>query len=307
MAVELNPLIQSIAVTGALGNLGTKLLHHLARRSTIQKLIGLDLRVASPEQAAALPAVEFIACDLADWHDRRWRDVLAQVDAIVHFAAQNPYPEANWQEAGVSLDMTLHVANAAVDSSRVKRVVFATSNHVMGRYKDDPLWDAIGAGELTPDLPPGTGTVWHTGEQLMNATPYASAKLFGEHVCKASALRAQGQTTFAAVRIGWCQPGDNLPATLSAAGTPTVARGSDVGRDTDSLARADRWFREMWLSNRDFLHLFERAILVDGSAWPDGYVLVNGMSNNRGMKWSLDATRRWLGYTPQDDVYATNG
>lgn len=307
IAVALNPLIQSIAVTGALGNLGTKLLRHLSDRSDIQRLVGLDLRAASAEETDALPVVEFVACDLADWHDQRWRDVLAHVDAVVHFAAQNPYPEASWQEAGVSLDMTLHIANAAVDSGQVKRVVFATSNHVMGRYKDDPLWDSIDAGELTPDLPPGTGTVWHTGERLMNATPYASAKLFGEHVCKASARRAQGQTTFAAVRIGWCQPGENLPTTLSAAGTPTVARGSDTGHDAAILARADRWFREMWLSNRDFLHLFERAILVDGAEWPDGYVLVNGMSNNRGMKWSLDATLRWLGYTPQDDVYATAG
>ena len=307
MPTDFHHPIQRIAVTGALGNLGTKLLRHLANCSNISKLIGLDLRAASTAETVALPTVEFIACDLADWHDLRWRTVLSKVDAVVHFAAQNPYPEATWQEAGVSLDMTLHIANAAVASGRVKRVVFATSNHVMGRYKDDPLWDSIGAGELTPDLPPGTGTVWHTGERLMDATPYASSKLFGEHVCKASALRAHGQTTFAAVRIGWCQPGENLPTTLSAAGTPTLTRGSDLGCDAASLARSDRWFREMWLSNRDFLHLFERAILADGTEWPDGYVLVNGMSDNRGMKWSLDATRRWLGYAPQDDVYAPTG
>lgn len=60
--------------------------------------------------------------------------------------------------------MTLHIANAAVESKQTNRVVFATSNYVMGRYNDDPLWDSIGPGELTTALPPGTGTLWHTGE-----------------------------------------------------------------------------------------------------------------------------------------------
>jgi hypothetical protein len=50
--------------------------------------------------------------------------------------------------------------------------------------------------------------------------------------------------------------------------------------------------------------LFERALLADGSAWPNGFLIVNGMSNNTGMKWSLEEGRQWLGYAPQDDVYA---
>jgi nucleoside-diphosphate-sugar epimerase len=181
-------------------------------------------------------------------------------------------------------------------------VVFATSNHVMGRYKDDPLWQQVGPGELTPALPPGAGTVWHTGEQWMDSTPYATAKLYGERVCKEAAARALGRTTFACVRIGWCQPGENLPTTLSAAGTPTQQRGNEPA--TDTLARAEQWFREMWLSNRDFTHIFERALVADGTKWHDGFVLVNGMSNNRGMKWSLTEARQQLGYNPKDDVYA---
>lgn len=31
----------------------------------------------------------------------------------------------------------------------------------------------------------------------------------------------QAKTTFYSVRVGWCQPGDNLVETMSAAGTPT--------------------------------------------------------------------------------------
>jgi len=301
--------IRSVAITGGLGNLATKLFRHLATLDGIERLVGLDLRPAAAEHAPQVlagvahnVALTYVECDLADAHDERWRNALQGIDAIVHFAADNPYPEATWQEAANSLDMTLHVANAALTLG-VQRVVFATSNHVMGRYKDDPLWQQVGPGQLTPDLPPGTGTVWHTGLQPMDASAYAAAKLMGERVCKEAAIRAAGQTTFACIRIGWCQPGENLPATLSAAGTPTK-RGDSAAAEDEALQRADRWFKEMWLSNRDFCQLFTQAIYTDGHAWPDGFVLVNGMSNNRGMRWNLDETKRWLGYQPVDNVYA---
>lgn len=301
--------MRSVAITGGLGNLATKLFRHLATVDGIERLIGLDVRPAAADQATTvLTGIEtdveltYVTCDLADAHNKRWQAAMHGVDAIVHFAADNPYPEATWLEAARSLDMTLHVANLAV-ASGMKRVVFATSNHVMGRYKDDPLWQQVNPGELTTDLPPGTGTIWHTGEQEMDSTAYATAKLMGERVCKEAALRAAGQTTFAGIRIGWCQPGENLPSTLSAAGTPTQSSGDDSAMDP-ALERADLWFKEMWLSNRDFVHLFERAILTDGGQWPDGFILVNGMSNNSGMKWSLQATQAYLDYQSQDDVWA---
>ena len=307
-----------VAVTGALGNLGWKLLCHLATTNAVNRLVGLDVREAAAEHTEKLqtiaqtyhpdqepPEVEFIQCNLSDWHDRRWRRTIERVDSIVHFAADNPYPEASWTNAGVSLDMTLHLAMAAVDSSRIRRMVFATSNHVMGRYKDSPLADQVGPGALTPALPPEVGTIWHTGEAAMDSTPYATSKFYGERVCQAFAARAGGRPTFACIRIGWCQPGENLPTTLSAAGTPTQQNSTESAGSVDAdFIRAEQWFKGMWLSNRDFTHLFERAILADGSNWPDGFILVNGMSNNSGMKWSLEATRQFLSYQPVDDVYA---
>ena len=45
---------RSVAVTGGLGNLGTKLLLHLARTSPCTRLIGLDVRAPSSEQLKAL-------------------------------------------------------------------------------------------------------------------------------------------------------------------------------------------------------------------------------------------------------------
>ncbi len=306
---------RTVAITGAVGNLGIKLIEHLLTHTQTPRIIGLDVQPPQAERLAALhtlaaarphpTALDFVACDLADAHDSRWQQAIEDVEAVVHFAAQNPYPEATWAEAGVSLDMTLNVALAAAQSPRTERFVFATSNHVMGRYKDVPWAESVGVGELRPDSPPGVGTVWHTGTQMMDSTAYATAKFSGERVCRALAAQGNGSTSFVCVRIGWCQPGPNRPETLSATGSPTLSGGT-LPTDVDPIdfARSDRWFREMWLSNRDFAHLFERTINASAERWPSPYLLVNGMSANRGMKWSLAETRQFLGYHPQDDVYA---
>ncbi len=316
---------RSVAVTGGLGNLGWKLLLHLARTSPSALLIGLDARPPSPEQLETLqaaaagnrtgsaPAVALLECDLTDPRDSRWRDALERVQAVVHFAARNPYPDASWDEAAASIDMTLHVALAAADSLSVERFVFATSNHVMGRYKDDPLAATIAPGTLRPDLPLGVGTVWEKADPPLNATAYSTTKMVGERICHALAARANGAkfncapplgaTTFVSVRIGWCQSGENRPETLSATGDPGIDPGSvEAHPDPEGYRRAERWFRQMWLSNRDFARLFERAINADAGEWPGPSIVVNGMSNNTGMTWSLDETRRYLGYQPLDDV-----
>ena len=47
---------RSVAVTGGLGNLGTKLLLHLAGASPCALLIGLDARAPSSEELKALQA-----------------------------------------------------------------------------------------------------------------------------------------------------------------------------------------------------------------------------------------------------------
>jgi len=221
----------------------------------------------------------------------------------------NPYPDATWEEAAISYDMTLHIVNASVESPLVERVVFATSNHVMGRYKDRPLADSIGPGELTVDLPPGVGTISYGDGEVVDSTAYATSKLMGERLCRASGARSATdsctKTTFVGVRIGWCQPGENRPDTLSASGIPGEAQVElPDGPEKEEAERAEHWFKGMWLSNRDFGQLLEQALIVDGSTWEYGFTLVNGMSDNQGMKWDLEKARNVLGYDPQDDVFA---
>jgi uronate dehydrogenase len=58
----------------------------------------------------------------------------------------------------------------------------------------------------------------------------------------------------------------------------------------------------MWLSNRDLVRLFECAVEADLE--DELFVVVNGMSNNRGMRWDISRTADILGYSPEDDAYA---
>ena len=114
---------RSVAVTGALGNLGWKLLCHLAEHSASTRLIGLDNRKASPALEAELRRlpgerpvdIDLVECDLADGQDRRWRDAIDQVEAVVHFAYRSPFPNDTWDDANLSFDMTLNAAQAAAD------------------------------------------------------------------------------------------------------------------------------------------------------------------------------------------------
>lgn len=305
--------MESVVVTGAMGNLGWKLMCFLAEHGTFQRVCGLYHSQRGPDRMAALqelaatntalgrpPHIDLRQCDLRDWTDRRWRDAVAAADAVVHLAAQNVWPDAPWPDAVASMDINTHMVLAAVDSARTRRFVFASSNHAMGGYKDPPLADQIGPGGLRTDLDPAPGTIWHDGVKTIDSVKYGSAKVAAERLCRACALRACGSKTFVSVRIGWCQHGDNVPQNLAITW--------DQDRAQESANPADwstdlRWFKEMWLSDRDYVHLMERALLADGAHWPSGFVIVNGMSNNTGMRWSLDEGRKWLGYQPRDDVY----
>jgi nucleoside-diphosphate-sugar epimerase len=103
-------------------------------------------------------------------------DALAGIHAVIHLAAQNPYPDASWEDASASFDMTAKLSEACAKAS-VSRLVFASSNHVMGGYKDTPV--ALSDGGLSTDLPPLVGTRVKTSEGLIDSTAYAAAKLMG--------------------------------------------------------------------------------------------------------------------------------
>lgn len=250
---------KQILVTGATGNLGAKLRHHLEGRYLLRLL---DIHPRGEK--------EVIPADLGQW-DKSWVDQFAGVDMVVHLAA-DPTAHQNWPHlVSPNIDATINVFQAALRGG-VRRVVYASSNHVMGGYQNEPE-----PARLTTDLAPRPGTQYVVDGQPRDSTPYAAAKLFGERLGKCYA-DSHGLSVIA-VRIGWVRPGAN--------------------RAQDIPPERGPWFRLMWLSNRDFCQLMERCIVADLSA---RFAVVNGMSANTGMRWDIEHTRQMLGYTPRDEV-----
>jgi uronate dehydrogenase len=251
--------VKTVLITGAAGNLGSKLRRHLEGRYDLRLL-----DIAAARDTAIIPA------DLSRW-DPGWTDRFRGVDVVVHLAA-DPTAQQTWPNLmRPNVDAVINTYLAAVRAG-VRRVVYASSNHVMGGYQDDPE-----PARLTTDLPPRPGTHYVVNGESRDSTAYGSAKLFGERLGKCHA-EAYGLSSIA-VRIGWVRPGENRPEDVP------LERGS--------------WFWLMWLSNRDYCQLMERCIRADASL---RFAVVNGMSANTGMRWDIDHTRRLLGYQPQDDV-----
>lgn len=251
--------VRAVLITGAAGNLGTKLRHHLQGRYELRLLDIAPRGDSSIRQA-----------DLSVWSPD-WAEQFRGVDVVVHLAA-DPTAQQTWPNLiAPNVDALIHTFQAVVRGG-VRRVDYASSNHVMGGYSDDSE-----PAVLTTKLPPRPGARYVVRGEQRDSTPYGSAKLFGERLGRCFA-EAHGLEVIA-VRIGWVQPGENRP--------------QDIPSE-----RGD-WFQLMWLSNRDYCQLMERCILAE---LPQRFVIVNGMSNNTGMRWDIEHTRKVLDYQPQDDV-----
>ena len=294
---------KTIVITGGCGNLAGKLATHLL--STCPSEFNVVLiekeEFYKPDRVAA--GASIVLGDCADGLGR-WRDALRGADAVVHFSAVNPYPNADFNESAGSMSHAFNVFLAASQFG-VRRVVFASSNHVMGQYKEKRTH-----GKVRPTDPPACGTPLRNKADLAasgDAIAYSVAKLAGEQLTRAmaacSASSGCSKTTFYTLRIGWCQPGENSPKTLSAAGVPPEFQNEGVEAASKAGEAEDvdgDWFKGMWLSNGDFLRYFEAAIR--GPPPPSGsVVLVNAMSNNKGMRWSLEETVAALGVEARDD------
>lgn len=237
-----------IVVTGAAGHLGGKLSAHLA--ATGHVVTGLDLKAVDGP-------VPIDAADLSRL-DPGWTGLLAGQDVIVHLAADRD-PKAAWQTVVPNnMDAVLNLFEAARQAG-VPRVVFASSNWVMGGYRFD-------------------GTRLDSRTVPNPVTPYGMSKLMGERV-GAHYAAVHGMTVIC-TRIGWTQwTHDNQPG-------PHMAMG--------------RWGQLMWLSDRDFCAGMTAAATAPAS----GFVVLNMVSNNPGMRWSLDEARDCIGFSPRDGAPA---
>lgn len=168
--------MRRILITGAAGNLGSKLVTHW-RDSEALKLVLLD-RVGGPG---------IVAGDISRF-DPEWAGRFDGVDLVIHLAGQIS-PASSWEQVQpANIVGTANVLRAA-RAAKVPRVVFASTNQVMGGYR-------FRTDRIASDSSP------------LPLNPYAISKLMGEEMGRAFADETGAD--FIAFRIGNIWPGDNV-------------------------------------------------------------------------------------------------
>ncbi len=138
-----------VLLTGAAGNIGSRL------RRLLPPLYELVLTDLAPP-ADLRPDETFIAADLAD--AASVEKAAAGVDAILHFGGQSV--EAPWETVLRSNIIGTYNVFEAARKQGVRRVVFASTNHVVGFYRRSE--------KIGPDAPP------------LPDSRYGVSKAFGE-------------------------------------------------------------------------------------------------------------------------------
>jgi NAD+ dependent glucose-6-phosphate dehydrogenase len=179
---EIDDEPRTVLITGASGNIGRKL---RAAWEEVYDLVLID-SAAGPDEMDVVPA------DLSEF-DEEWMSLFHGVDTVIHLAA-TPSEYATWEElVAPNMDAVANVFHASALAG-VERIIFASSNHAMGGYRE------LGDIAITVDLPPRPGN------------PYGAAKLMAERLGKS--LSGIFDLTFVALRLGWVQAGENRPETL---------------------------------------------------------------------------------------------
>lgn len=186
------------------------------------------------------------------------------LDALIHLAA-DPRPEASWESVKKNnLEATYNVYNE-VKNAGVKKIIFASTNHT--QHGDTLL--------TTPEtLDLKKNKILSLENNTNPDSLYAVSKLFGEDLGKY--FSEQHKIKFIGLRIGWIVKGDD----------PTIMCGTP----------SEDYLRSMYLSHRDCIQAFERALESSRD-----FLIAYAISNNSTKVFDLKETSRTLNFYPEDD------
>ena len=233
---------RTVIITGASGNLGSKAAKHLLSLTNAKyNLVLLD---ASPcpedlkfsDKQLNGHSVEYIQCDLAHF-DKKWADKVKSSWACVLLAARNPQPDSSPKDVLTSMLINSNILEACA-LGNVDRVVFASSNHVVGGM----LWDK---GKIEPDARPRIGTKFQVAGVSLDSTLYASAKAAAEAQLVAMTEAGRLQRSII-LRVGFCQPGENKRGTLPETGNPNRKPKDDNRALTDKEKENEKFIMDWW-------------------------------------------------------------
>ncbi len=182
--------------------------------------------------------------------------------AVIHLAANSPV-QSSWEEVLKNNILGIKAVLGAAKTNGVERVIFASSNHVVGMYEEDnkPRIYELGHGiMLTKETEPRPDSL------------YGVSKLFGENLGRYIAEKEDGPK-FYSIRIG-----------------RVFGHGREYFEEDEKRTRA------LWLSRRDLRQLVQRCLDYDGPQFDIFY----GVSDNPTRWLDIEYAKKQLGYNPQD-------
>ena len=165
-----------VLITGAAGRIGSSLAELLKERYDLR----LHYHHTIPEQK---PVADFMVADVSKYDEVV--PLMEGIDAVVHMAG-DPSTRATWENVRArNIDGVYNVYEAA-RTAGVRRVVFASTNHVMGMYDRDQQWPVYASQLVRPD------------------SLYGVSKAFGENLGRY--YYDQHGLSVICLRIGWFLP-----------------------------------------------------------------------------------------------------
>lgn len=165
-----------VLITGAAGRIGRELVDRLRDRYDLR----LHFHRVVPE---SLRHFDHVIADIGDFE--AIAPAFDRMDAVVHLAA-DPSTSASWESVlHANIIGTYNVFEAGRRAG-VRKIVFASTNHVMGMYDRDQQWPIYSHQPVRPD------------------SLYGVSKAFGEALARYYADR-YGLSVIC-LRIGWFLP-----------------------------------------------------------------------------------------------------
>ena len=250
--------ITKVGITGAGGRIGRTLTKGLADKYQLT----LFIRNTQPDTERNLKIVK---ADLAK--EEEVKGIFEGLDAVIHLAAKAS-TQSPWEI--VLQDNIVATYNVLEEARRagVKRVIFASTNHVQNGYA---------MGETPAALDPSfteSGRLIKLSDPPAPDSYYGVSKLFGEDLGRYYS-RLYG-LEFISVRIGWAAPKT----------VPPIRREKAI----------EMHLRALFFSQRDSVDLFMKTLEVEAD-----FLVVYGVSNTRNPIFDLTETKEILGYNPQDN------
>jgi nucleoside-diphosphate-sugar epimerase len=246
--------MSDVLVTGAGGLIGGIVMEAL---SDSYRLHGLDVR--------RRPNVEHVR-DMTKL--RRVQSAFDGMSAVIDLAA-DASTSASWKSvARNNIPATVNAFEAARRAG-VRRVIFASSNHVVGMYERDEPYASIVAGTYD-GLDPSTVPRLDPEAPIRPDGPYGVGKAFGEAVGRFYA-DAHGLSVIC-LRIG----------------TVNVRNGPTNARQFATL-----------LTHRDLAHLVRCCLAAPHEL---RFAIYYGVSANAWRFWDIESAREAVGYAPRDNA-----